>query len=612
MSRQEQLKIGAQALHGGKCSFLVWAPFVKTVEVHILSPDNCVIALEKLERGYYYTVADGVGPGSQYLFRLDGGRERPDPASRSQPAGVHGPSGVVSSNPMWSANWRGLPLEEYVTYELHAGTYTPEGTLDAVVFHLRELTDLGITAVELMPVAQFPGSRNWGYDGVYPFAVQNSYGGPDALRRLVNACHDHGLAVILDVVYNHLGPEGNYLTDYGPYFTERYHTPWGPALNFDGPLSDEVRRYFTENALHWISDFQVDALRLDAVHSIFDFSAQPFLQELAFTVHRWAEQNGRKVYLIAESDLNDPKVVNQPERGGYGIDAVWNDDFHHALHVMLTGERGGYYEDFGTVNHLKKAFTEGFVYTGQYSKYRQRKQGSSSKNLPAVKFVVFDQNHDQVGNRMLGERLGQLVQFEKRKLAAGVTILSPFLPLLFMGEEYGEEAPFLYFVSHSDPQLIKRVQEGRKIEFSSFAWRGEPPDPQDEATFQRAKLNHDLRSRGEHRILLDFYKRTILLRRKISALARLSKEHVEAVTYEKEKVLCVRRWSDDSEVIAVFNFGELDTSVRVRIATGAWRKELDSADKQWNGPGSLLPETVDSQGELTLSLNPMAFGLFSR
>jgi maltooligosyltrehalose trehalohydrolase len=612
MSLQSELKIGAEALQGERCSFLVWAPFANTMEVHVLSPDERTFSLEKLDRGYHHTIADRIRPGSRYLYKLDGGRELPDPASRFQPAGIHGPSQVASSNSLRRVDWRGLPLEEYVTYELHVGTYTPEGTLDAIVPHLRELSELGVTAVELMPVAQFPGNRNWGYDSVYPFAVQNSYGGPDALRRLVDACHGHGFAVILDVVYNHLGPEGNYLGDFGPYFTERYHTPWGPALNFDGPFSDEVRRYFKENALYWVSNFRIDALRLDAVHAIVDVSAQPFLQELAYAVHRWAEDNKRRVYLIAESDLNDSKLVHQTELGGYGLDAVWNDDFHHALHVMLTGEDQGYYEDFGAVSQLKKAFDEGFVYNGQYSQYRHRKQGNSSKKVPADKFIVFDQNHDQVGNRMLGERLSQLVPFEKRKLAAGITILSPFLPLLFMGEEYGEEAPFLYFVSHSDPQLIESVQRGRKEEFSAFAWEGEPPNPQDEATFQRSKLNHDLRSRGEHRSLLEFYKHTILLRRKIPALARLSKERAEAVTYENEKLLCIRRWANDSEVFAVFNFSEGERSIPLQIPTGVWRKELDSADKQWNGPGSQVPETVDSQGEITLALNPMAFALFRR
>jgi maltooligosyltrehalose trehalohydrolase len=425
MSPQSKLKIGAESSESGKCEFLVWAPFLKTVEVHILPPEERILSLDKLDRGYHHAVADGIRPGSRYLYKLDGGRELPDPASRSQPTGVHGPSQVVASNSILSADWQGLPLEDYVAYEIHVGTYTPEGSLDAMIPHLRELSDLGITAVELMPVAQFPGNRNWGYDAVYPFAVQNSYGGPDALRRLVDACHNHELAVILDVVYNHLGPEGNYFSHYAPYFTERYHTSWGPAFNFDGPSSDEVRRYFTENALYWVSDFQVDALRLDAVHAILDMSAQPFLQELAFAVHRWAEENGRKVYLIAESDLNDSKLVHQPDVGGYGLDAVWNDDFHHALHVMLTGEHQGYYEDFGTIEDLKKTFAEGFVYTGEYSKYRKRRHGSSSKKVPAGKFVIFNQNHDQVGNRMLGERLSRLVSFEKQKLAAGITILSP-------------------------------------------------------------------------------------------------------------------------------------------------------------------------------------------
>ena len=314
-------------------------------------------------------------------------------------------------------------------YELHVGTFTAQGTFDAIVPHLDELKDLGITSIELMPVAQFPGDRNWGYDGVYPFAVQNSYGGPEGLKRLVNACHQRGLAVTLDLVYNHLGPEGNYLQDFGPYFTDRYRTPWGSAINFDGPESDEVRRFFIENALYWVTEFRVDALRLDAVHGIFDFSALHFLQELAAAVHEQAEQLNRRIYVIAESDLNDVRIVRSPELGGYGLDAQWNDDFHHALHTLLTGERTGYYEDFGRIQDLAKAFAEGFVYSGAYSPARRRRHGNSSKDLAAPRFVVFAQNHDQVGNR---HRLSALVSFEWLKLAAAVVLLSPFIPLLFI------------------------------------------------------------------------------------------------------------------------------------------------------------------------------------
>jgi maltooligosyltrehalose trehalohydrolase len=358
------------------------------------------------------------------------------------------------------------------------GTFTPEGTFEAIIPHLDELRELGITAVELMPVAQFPGTRNWGYDGVYPFAVQNSYGGPEGLKRLVNACHGRGIAVVLDVVYNHLGPEGNYLWDFGPYFTDRYKTPWGSAINFDGPHSDPVRRLFIENALYWVTEFRMDGLRIDAVHGILDFSAYPFLEELASAVHEKAERLNRRVYVIAESDLNDTRVIRSRELGGYGLDAQWNDDFHHALHTLLTEDQTGYYQDFGRLGDLVKAFREGFVCSGQYSSYRRRRHGNSSRDIPAGCFVVFAQNHDQVGNRMRGERLSQLVCRERMKLAAGVVFLSPFIPLLFMGEEYGETAPFPYFISHSDADLVEAVRRGRREEFAAFGWSQEPPDPQ--------------------------------------------------------------------------------------------------------------------------------------
>jgi maltooligosyltrehalose trehalohydrolase len=583
------------------------------VEVHVLSPRERILPLCREGRGYHHAVLQGVEPGTLYVYRLNGNIERPDPASRSQPHGVLGPSQVVDPRFPWGdRHWFGLPLEDYIIYELHVGTFSPEGTFDAIVPHLDALRELGITAVELMPVAQFPGNRNWGYDGVYPFAVQASYGGPDGLRRLVSACHQRGLAVVLDVVYNHLGPEGNYLAEFGPHLTERYRTPWGAAMNFDGPHSDEVRRFFVENALFLITEFHIDALRLDALHAILDLSAHPFLKELATAVHGEAERLGRRVYLIAESSLNDSKLVRPQELGGYGLDAQWNDDFHHALHALLTGERTGYYQDFGRVAHLVKAFREGYVYSGQYSQFRRRRHGNSSQSLAAHQFVVCSQNHDQVGNRAFGERLSQLVSFEALKLAAGVVLLSPFIPLLFMGEEYGEPAPFPYFVSHSDPGLIEAVRRGRREEFAAFGWPGEPLDPQDEATFLQAKLDHTRRQAGHHRVLAEFYRELIRLRRARPALRRLSKDHLEVEGSEGEQVLSVRRWSDDDETWAVFHFGDGERSIGLPIPAGRWRKALDSADERWGGKGSPLPDELDSSENVTLMVGPRAMVLFTR
>jgi maltooligosyltrehalose trehalohydrolase len=489
------------------------------------------------------------------------------------------------------------------------GTFSPEGTFEAIIPHLPELKDLGITAIELMPVAQFPGSRNWGYDGVYPFAVQKSYGGPEGLKRLVESCHQLGLAVILDVVYNHLGPEGNYLADFGPYFTDRYRGPWGNPINFDGPYSDEVRRFFIENGLYWVRDFHLDGLRIDAVHGILDFSARPFLEELALAVHEQAERLSRLVYLIAESDLNDTRIVRSRELGGFGLDTQWNDDFHHALHTLLTNEEAGYYQDFGELQHLVKAFREGFVYGGDYSSYRKRRHGNSSRHLSAS-FVVFSQNHDQVGNRGQSERLSALVSFEALKLAAGVVLLSPFIPLLFMGEEYGETAPFYYYISHSDQDLIEAVRRGRREEFASFHWQGEPADPQEKATFLRSKLQRELRFQGHHEVLYRFYRELLRLRRETAPLKVLDKERLEVTGLEQEKILFWRRWRGEQEAAGVFHFGKQEKTISLPLAEGHWRKQLDSADTIWSGPGSSVPPKLLSAGKVSLRLSPKSFALF--
>ena len=609
MSAEDPL--GAVYLGDNRCQFLVWAPSAQKVDVHIVAPEKQTFPLVKNARGYHQAIVEGVAPGYRYFYRLDSERERPDPASRSQPQGVHGPSEVVDSYFAWEdQEWSGLPLEEYIIYELHVGTFTKEGTLSAIIPYLGELKNLGVTAVELMPIAQFPESRNWGYDGVYPFAVQDSYGGHRGLKHLVNACHQQELAVVLDVVYNHLGPEGNYTADFGPYFAEHYQTPWGAALNFDGPHSDEVRRFFIENALYWLTDFHIDALRLDALHSILDISPCPFIKELAVKFHEQAGKLKRRAYLIGESVANDARLIRTPERGGYGLDAQWNDDFHNSLHVLLTGEQKGYYQDFGGLEHLVKAFQEGFVYSGQYSQYRQRRHGVTSRDIPAHRFVVFAQNHDQVGNRMKSERLSQLVTFEGLKLAAGVVLLSPFIPLLFMGEDYGEKAPFPYFTSHSEPALIEAVRTGRGEEFASFGWQGEMPDPQDEATFLSAKLDHNLREDGQHQILMEFYKELIRLRKETPALARLSKDAMAVFGYEKERIVVMRRWNEDNEVVLLLNFNAGQTSVVLPFPAGSWHKLLDSADERWWGKGNTIPKQLDSKGKVTLTLSPWTFVLF--
>ncbi len=590
----------------------MWGPRAQSLEVHILSPEDRIAPLQKDNRGYFHGVVPDVRPGALYFYRLDGDKERPDPASKFQPQGVHKPSQVVDSRFPWEDDhWSGLSLYNYVVYELHVGTFTPEGTFEAVIPHLDELKDLGITAIELMPVAQFPGSRNWGYDGVHPFAVQNTYGGPAGLKKLVNACHRRGLAVVLDVVYNHFGPEGNYLLDYGYYVTERYRTPWGDAVNFDGSYSDEVRRFFIENALYWITECHIDSLRLDALHAILDHSAQTFLKDLAEAVHEQAEKLNRRVYLMAESDLNDVRLINPPELGGFDLDAHWLEDFHHALHTLLTREDAGYYEDFGAIGHLAKAFREGFIYSGQYSRFRRRRHGSSTRHIAAHRFIAFAQNHDQIGNRMLGERLSQLVSLEGVKLAAGVLILSPFIPLLFMGEEYAEKAPFLYFISFLDEDLVASVQRGRKEEFEAFQAAGELYDPQSEATFQRSTLNHGLKTQEPHRTVWEFHRELLRLRRELPALAHLSKEHQEVLIFERAKVLWVERWYEREAVLGIFHFGSEPLDATMPLFEGQWQKVVDSADSIWRGPGSRVPDTLESTGEVGLTFTPQSFVVFT-
>jgi maltooligosyltrehalose trehalohydrolase len=609
-----KLEVGADLSKDG-VRFRIWAPSVSSISVRVVGESEG-ISMEPEERGYFTTFLKGRRSGARYVYRLNEDRERPDPVSRYQPEGVHGPSEVIDPLEFeWEDQaWKGIPIEEMILYEIHTGTFTPEGTFEAIVPFLGYLkNELEVTTIELMPVAQFPGERNWGYDGTYLYAPQNSYGGPMGLKRLVNACHQKGLAVILDVVYNHLGPEGNYLGDYGPYFTNRYKAPWGPAINFDGSGSDEVRKFVIDNTLYWVTEYHVDGLRIDAIHGIFDFSAEHILYDIREAVHRQSKKLGRSIAVIAESDLNDVRAINPPSKGGYGLDAQWNDDFHHCVHTLLTGERNGYYQDFGGIQQLANALREGFVYSGQYSSYRKRRHGSSSKHLPASKFVVFSQNHDQVGNRAKGDRLSALVSFEALKLAAGIVLLSPNIPLVFMGEEYGEEAPFQYFVSHSDQALVDAVRKGRKEEFSAFQWEGEVPDPQDVATFLRSKIHLDQRQNGKHKTLFDFYKMLIQLRKEIPLLPPQDKRSIQVKALEQEKAILIKREHGEDRVIGVFNFNNRPIKIETNIEKGNWQKIFGSASEEWDGMGALVPESILSSGsKVIFILDTYAFALYRK
>nr|3VGG_A Chain A, Malto-oligosyltrehalose trehalohydrolase [Saccharolobus solfataricus]3VGH_A Chain A, Malto-oligosyltrehalose trehalohydrolase [Saccharolobus solfataricus] len=486
----------AYKIDGNEVIFTLWAPYQKSVKLKVL--EKGLYEMERDEKGYFTITLNNVKVRDRYKYVLDDASEIPDPASRYQPEGVHGPSQIIQESKEFN-NETFLKKEDLIIYEIHVGTFTPEGTFEGVIRKLDYLKDLGITAIEIMPIAQFPGKRDWGYDGVYLYAVQNSYGGPEGFRKLVDEAHKKGLGVILDVVYNHVGPEGNYMVKLGPYFSQKYKTPWGLTFNFDDAESDEVRKFILENVEYWIKEYNVDGFRLDAVHAIIDTSPKHILEEIADVVHKYNR------IVIAQSDLNDPRVVNPKEKCGYNIDAQWVDDFHHSIHAYLTGERQGYYTDFGNLDDIVKSYKDVFVYDGKYSNFRRKTHGEPVGELDGCNFVVYIQNHDQVGNRGKGERIIKLVDRESYKIAAALYLLSPYIPMIFMGEEYGEENPFYFFSDFSDSKLIQGVREGRKKE------NGQDTDPQDESTFNASKLSWKIDEE-----IFSFYKILIKMRKELS------------------------------------------------------------------------------------------------
>ena len=542
--------------------FEVWAPHPQRVELVL---DGARREMRRDQRGWWRLDVPDAGAGTRYGFSLDGGPVRPDPRSGHQPDGVDGLSAVVdhASFPWGDAGWRGVSLRGAVLYELHVGTFTPAGTFDAAVERLPHLVALGVDAIELLPVAEFPGRRGWGYDGVDLFAPHHAYGGPDGLKRLVDACHAHGLGVVLDVVYNHLGPMGNHLPEFGPYFSERHQTNWGPAINFDGPGSDAVRRFVVDNALMWLREYRIDGLRLDAVHAIVDDSAVHLLEELADEVDALGTQVRRPLTLIAESDLNDPVFVRSRDAGGYGLDAAWADEWHHALHAVLTGERSGYYADFGSWELLAKALRQAWVYDGTWSPHRGRRHGRPPIGLRGHQFVVCAQNHDQIGNRAVGDRLGSLVGVGRLKVAAALLLTSPFTPMLFQGEEWAASTPFQYFTDHPDPTLGGAVSEGRRREFAHFGWDpADVPDPQAESTFARSRLDWSEPERAPHAGVLRWYRDLIALRREWPELADPRRDTVEVTYDEHARWLAVRR----GRVAVLVNLGEAEHAFDIRAS----------------------------------------------
>jgi maltooligosyltrehalose trehalohydrolase len=551
--------------------------------------DESSVALSPAGGGWWEASIDSAGPGTRYRYSLDGGPPRPDPRSPYQPSGIDGPSEVVDHTAFhWTdQGWRGTPLSGAVLYELHVGTFTHSADFDGVISHLDHLVSLGVTAVELMPVAEFSGNRGWGYDGVLLYAPHHAYGGPSGLKRLVDAAHARGLAVVMDVVYNHLGPAGNYLGEYGPYFTDRYSTPWGQAVNFDGPDSDSVRAFFIDNAIMWLRDYHIDGLRLDAVHAIVDTSAVHVLEQLATSVASLSAYLGRTLWLIVESDLNDPRVVRRPEVGGYGMDAQWSDDFHHALHSVLTGERSGYYADFGSLDSVARALTRAYVVDGRYSRHRRRTHGRPVGSLSGHRFLGYAQNHDQVGNRALGERLSQLVNPGRLRVAAALVLTSPFVPMLFQGEEWGASTPFQYFTDHQDPGLGSAVSRGRRSEFAAFGWSpSEVPDPQDPATWERSVLRWDELSKEEHASLLAWHRYLIQLRAALPSLTDGRLDLVQVAFSSDDGWLTMRR----GPVVVAVNLGSGRQGVRVSGEGEPWAVALASEDDvELSGPVVELP-----------------------
>ena len=596
-------RLGATVV-GGATRFEVWAPDASLVEVHVERDDDTDVGIEtdveieseidieivQLEREagavaeldtWSVTVA-GVGHGDRYRFRLDGGDWLADPASRWQPDGVHGPSAVVDESVFrWHDDaWTGVALDDTVLYEMHVGTFTVEGTFDAAIRHLPRLHELGVTTIEVMPVAAFPGTRNWGYDGVFPFAVQESYGGPTGLARFVDAAHRFGLGVVLDVVYNHLGPEGNVLWAYAPYFTDAHRTPWGDAVNVAEYGSDGVRRYLVENAVGWIRDFHLDGLRLDAVHAIVDPTPIPFVQELTSAVHDAARAAGRTALVTIESSANDPRIVRGVADHGWGCDAVWDDDVHHALRVALTGERHEYYANYSGAADVAKAWERRWVYSGQYSPGFGRRHGAPADDIDHERFVVFDTNHDHIGNTPAGTRLlADADQNDPRhRLAAAAILLSPFTPMLFMGEEYGETAPFPYFIDHGDADLVEAVRAGRQREFSGANWSGGVADPADPATFERATLDVTLTEREPHRSRLAMYTELLRIRREHPVLTDpAAQQHVSIVG----DTMFVVRSLPDVTASLVFNFS--GDSPEHPAPDAADTSVFDSDDPRWCG-----------------------------
>lgn len=556
-------KMGARIINKdeGRVEFRIFAYDKKEVCVIIKTGAGVEEFPMQEEQPHLYSITvEGLGIELLYKFKLDG-EEYPDPYSNFQPSGVHGFSQLIDHESYrWQdSQWKGLDPEELIIMEIHVGTFTEAGTFSAIVDKLDYLLELGINAIELMPVAQTPGKWNWGYDGANLFSVNHNYGTPDDLKNLIDHCHQKNIAVILDVVYNHFGPEGNYLHAYGPYFTHKHETPWGAALNYDDRYREYTREMVLNNVGYWLKLYRFDGLRLDAVHTIVDSSPIHILQEISLLVKNLSIKHGRKMFVTAESDGNNVRLINPLDEGGYGIDAQWMDDFHHCIHTALTGEQEGYYIDYGPIEDFSKVY-KNYLYTGEYSKCWDKPRGTDGSQNPGKQFVVCIQNHDQVGNRAKGDRLSTLVEFPYLKAAAGLLLFSAYVPLLFMGEEYGEQRPFLFFTDYQDPGLQKAVSEGRREEFKNFTWE-DVPDPQAEETFYSSKLTPKRDWSDKNYMLFCFYKDLIRMRKNHPVLKTLDKFNLDVSVDSENQVVKIARWNEQKMLVALVNLGDADVEL---------------------------------------------------
>lgn len=576
------LDLGANYGLDGATRFKVWAPRPRKVQLELKGKR---FEMKRDRNGYWTVTLEHVKPGDTYFYCLEGSDLRPDPASRFQPKGVHGPSAVIDPSAFkWTdQRYKGINTKDLILYELHIGTFTKEGTFEAAIKKIPYLKKLGVTCIEVMPVAQFPGKRNWGYDGVGLYACQNSYGGPNAFKKFVNAAHAAKIGVCLDVVYNHFGPEGNYLHAYGPYFTHKYHTPWGDAVNYDDHASKFVRHFISENALYWVREYHLDALRLDAIHGIYDKSKKHILLEINEKIKRYAKKINRPISVIAESDMNEAKVVSGKNKKGYGFSSMWSDDFHHSMHRTLTGETKGYFCDYDGLNSVSRAVRHGQDFQGAFSVYRGKKFGTRVKHLPAEKFVFCLQNHDQIGNRGLGDRLTQSVGQKELKAAAALLLLTPYLPLLYMGEEYAEKAPFQYFIDHGDPELREAVRNGRKAEFHAFGWK-HFPDPASVKTYNRSKLKWASLKKEKHQYMLQLYRDLIALRKTWLKQSFFSKKTMVVTHIENADWLSVKYKKNNFKDVCLFiSFSKGKKPVQISILGKSFKEKMSTGQKKYGG-----------------------------